>query len=94
MSGWHSKKLMSNDQQGTGIDITGMTREQFEILDAMWGFDTEEDLQEWQASLTLRQSQIVDSLIITILLEHFDRIIDLVPDYEIANEYLSKFRLH
>lgn len=94
MSGWHSKKLMSNDQQGTGIDITGMNREQFEILDAMWGFDTEEDLQEWQASLTLRQSQIVDSLIITILLEHFDRIIDLVPDYEIANEYLSKFRLH
>lgn len=94
MSGWHSKKLMSNDQQGTGIDITGMNREQFEILDAMWGFDTEEDLQEWQDSLTLRQSQIVDSLIITILLEHFDRIIDLVPDYEIANEYLSKFRLH
>lgn len=94
MSGWHSKKLMSNDQQGTGIDITGMNREQFEILDAMWGFDTEEDLQEWQASLTLRQSQIVDSLIITILLEHFDRIIDMDSDYEIANEYLSKFRLH
>lgn len=94
MSGWHSKKLMSNDRQGTGIDITGMTREQFEILDAMWGFDTEEELNEWQDSLTLRQSQIVDSLLIIILLEHFDRIIDIVPDYEIANQYLNKFRIH
>lgn len=94
MSGWHSKKLMSDDRQGTGMTIDALTAEQAELLNAMWGFEHEEDMQEWQASLTLRQSQIVDSLIVTILLEHFDRIIDMEPEYEIANEYLSKFRLH
>lgn len=93
MSGYRSKKLMSNDRRGRGIEITGLSMEQAELLDAMWGFENEEDLQEWQESLPLAQSQTVDSLILTILLEHFDRILDIEPDYAAANEYLSRFTL-
>jgi hypothetical protein len=59
----------------------------------MWSFQDEEDLQEWQESLPLAKSQIVDSLIVTILLEHFDRILDIEPDYAVANEYLGRFTL-
>jgi hypothetical protein len=93
MSGYRSKKLMSNDRQGQGIEIVGLNIEQAELLDAMWSFQDEEDLQEWQESLPLAKSQIVDSLIVTILLEHFDRILDIEPDYAVANEYLSRFTL-
>ena len=93
MSGWRSKKLMHNDQQGTAMSIDGLTIEQAELLEAIYGFKDEEFMREWQSMLTPRQSKIVDSLIITILLEHFDRIIDMDSDYELANEYLSKFRL-
>ena len=93
MSGYRSKKLMSNDRRGRGVEITGLNLEQAELLDAMWGFENEEDLQEWQESLSLAKSQIVDSLILTILLEHFDRVIDIEPDYTVANEYLSRFTL-
>jgi hypothetical protein len=73
MSGFRSKKLMSNDRHGRGIEIVGLNIEQAEI--------------------PLRQSQIVDSLILTILLEHFDRILDIEPDYTAAREYLSRFTL-
>jgi hypothetical protein len=67
---------------------------QVELLDAMWGFDTEEDLNEWQESLPLHLSQQVDSLILLVLLEQFDRLLLADADYSVANEYLAKFRLH
>ena len=69
MSGYRSKKLSSNSRDDRGLEITGLTLEQVELLDSMWGFDTEDDLVEWQESLPLRLSQQVDSLIILVLLE-------------------------
>ena len=94
MSGYRSKKLNSNSRNDKlAIEITGLTLEQVELLDAMWGFDTEEDLTEWQESLPLRQSQQVDSLVLLVLLEQFDRLLLLDDDYTMANEYLKKFRL-
>lgn len=94
MSGYRSKKLSSNDREDRGLEISGLTLEQVELLDAMWGFDTEEDLTEWQEGLPLRLSQQVDSLIILVLLEQFDRILNTEKDYTEANEVISKFRLH
>lgn len=94
MSGYRSKKLSSNERNERGIEITGLTLEQVELLDAMWGFETEEDLQEWQEGLPLRLSQLVDSLIILVLLEQFDRLLLIDKDYSQANDYLNKFRIH
>ncbi len=94
MSGYRSKKLSSNGREDRGIEITGLTIEQVELLDAMWGFDTEEDLNEWQESLPLRLSQQVDSLILMVLLEQFDRLLLADDDYTQANDYLNKFRIH
>lgn len=94
MSGYRSKKLSSNSRNDRGIEITGLTMEQVELLDAMWGFETEEDLQEWQEGLPLRLSQLVDSLIILVLLEQFDRLLLIDKDYSQANDYLNKFRIH
>jgi hypothetical protein len=94
MSGYRSKKLASQGREERGIEITGLTMAQVELLDAMWGFDTEEDLQEWQDSLPLHLSQQVDSLILLVLLEQFDRLLLLDNDYGVAADYLGKFRLH
>lgn len=94
MSGYRSKKLSSNERSDRGIEINGLTLEQVELLDAMWSFDTEEDLHEWQDSLPLRLSQQVDSLILLVLLEQFDRLLLLDDDYSQATDYLQKFRLH
>lgn len=94
MSGYRSKKLSSNERSDRGIEINGLTLEQVELLDAMWSFDTEEDLHEWQDSLPLRLSQQVDSLILLVLLEQFDRLLLLDEDYSQATDYLQKFRLH
>lgn len=94
MSGYRSKKLSSNERNERGIEITGLTLEQVELLDAMWGFETEEELQEWQDGLPLRLSQLVDSLIILVLLEQFDRLLLMDKDYSQANDYLNKFRIH
>lgn len=94
MSGYRSKKLSSNERSDRGIEINGLTLEQVELLDAMWSFDTEEDLHEWQDSLPLRLSQQVDSLILLVLLEQFDRLLLIDEDYSMATDYLQKFRLH
>lgn len=94
MSGYRSKKLSSNGREDRAIEITGLTLEQVELLDAMWGFDSEEELEEWQSSLPLRLSQLVDSLIVVLLLEQFDRLLLIDNDYTIANDYLNKFKLH
>lgn len=94
MSGYRSKKLSSAGREDRGIEITGLTLAQVELLDAMWGFDTEEDLAEWQDSLPLHISQQVDSLIVMVLLEQFDRLLMLDEDYAQATDYLNKFRLH
>ena len=94
MSGYRSKKLSSNSRDDRGLEITGLTIEQVELLDSMWGFNTEDDLVEWQESLPLRLSQQVDSLIILVLLEQFDRILNNENDYSEANEVISKFTLH
>ena len=94
MSGYRSKKLSSNSRQNQGIEISGLTIEQVELLDAMWSFDSEEDLQEWQEALPLKLSQQVDTLILLVLLEQFDRLLLLDDDYTQANNYLNKFRIH
>jgi hypothetical protein len=60
----------------------------------MWGFHTEEDLHEWQDTLTLNQSKTVDSLVVLILLEHFDRILNMENVFPEASEVISKFTLH
>ena len=94
MSGYRSKKLSSNSRDDRGLEITGLTLEQVELLDSMWGFEHADDLVEWQESLPLRLSQQVDSLIILVLLEQFDRILNIEKDYSEANEVISKFTLH
>jgi len=94
MSGYRSKKLSSNYDNENCISIDGLTIEQFELLSQMWGFHTEEDLHEWQDTLTLNQSKTVDSLVILILLEHFDRILNMENVFPEASEVISKFTLH
>ena len=94
MSGYRSKKLSSNYDNETCISIDGLTIEQFELLSQMWGFHTEEDLHEWQDTLTLNQSKTVDSLVVLILLEHFDRILNMENVFPEASEVISKFTLH
>jgi len=94
MSGYRSKKLSSNYDNENCISIDGLTIEQFELLNQMWSFHTEEDLHEWQDTLTLNQSKTVDSLVILILLEHFDRILNMENVFPEASEVISKFTLH
>jgi uncharacterized membrane protein YwaF len=94
MSGYRSKKLSSAGREDRGIEIAGLTLPQLELLDAMWGFDEEADLEAWQQSLPLHLSQQVDTLILLVLLEQFDRLLLLDDDYTMAADYLKKFRLH
>ena len=94
MAGYRSKKLSSAGREDRGIEITGLTLQQVELLDAMWGFDEEADLEAWQQSLPLHLSQQVDTLILLVLLEQFDRLLLLDDDYTMAADYLKKFRLH
>lgn len=94
MSGYQSKRSMSNDRQYQALGVIAMTAAQAELAMAMQVFSSTEALEQWQASLPLTQRQTVDSLIMTVMLEQFDHVLAMSDDYNQANQYLSKFRLN
>jgi hypothetical protein len=92
MTGFNSKRLMANSRN-TGIEITGLTREDCLLLDRMYGFDELEDLESWQATLRPALQRRVDDLIKMVLLAHLDKEMESVETFPEANDYLRKFRL-
>jgi len=92
MSGYQSKKIMAQTR-GTGIEITGLTREDCLLLDRMYGFVELEDLEAWQATLRPALQRRVEDLIKMVLLAHLDKEMESVERFPEANDYLRKFRL-
>ena len=82
------------DKSLGNVTLTNLTSEQCDLLDQMWEIDSRDDLDEWKEQLSLRQRQIVDSLILVLLLEHLDKVIDQDKEYADAKEVIGKFRLH
>lgn len=76
------------------ITLTNLTSEQCHLLDQMWEIESRDDLDDWKEKLSLRQRQLVDSLLIVLLLEHLDKAIDQDEERAEAKEVISKFRLH
>lgn len=82
------------DKSLGNVTITNLTSEQCFLLDQMWEIESRDELDDWKENLSLRQRQIVDSLIVVLLLEHMDKIIDQDKEYIEAKEVIGKFRLH
>lgn len=76
------------------VTLTNLTSEQCFLLDQMWEIESRDELDDWKENLSLRQRQLVDSLIVVLLLEHMDKIIDQDKEYIEAKEVIGKFRLH
>jgi hypothetical protein len=72
------------------IHITNLTKEQVELLDAMWSLDTLEEYEEWYDLLAEPQQAMANSLQRLLLLEVADQ---LMTDTTEATEYLQRFRL-
>jgi hypothetical protein len=86
---------MSKDKLSNGsITIDGLTQEQVILLNVMWTIETEEELYTWKEKLSLRQSKMVEALMVLILLEQLDADMIEEPDYSDASEILGKFTLH
>lgn len=82
------------DKSLGNVTLTNLTSEQCFLLDQMWEIESRDELDDWKENLSLRQRQIVDSLIVVLLLEHMDKIIDQDKEYNEAKEVIGKFRLH
>ena len=85
-----SKGKLSNGS----ITIDGLTQEQVILLNVMWTIETEEELYTWKDKLSLRQSKMVEALMVLILLEQLDADMIEEPDYSDASKILGKFTLH
>ena len=82
------------DKSLGNVTLSNLTSEQCFLLDQMWEIESRDELDDWKENLSLRQRQIVDSLIVVLLLEHMDKIIDQDKEYIEAKEVIGKFRLH
>ena len=82
------------DKSLGNVTLSNLTSEQCFLLDQMWEIESRDELDDWKEKLSLRQRQIVDSLIVVLLLEHMDKIIDQDKEYIEAKEVIGKFRLH
>ena len=82
------------DKSLGNVTLSNLTSEQCFLLDQMWEIESRDELDDWKENLSLRQRQIVDSLIVVLLLEHMDKIIDQDKENAEAKEVIDKFRLH
>jgi hypothetical protein len=92
MSGFRSKKLMAATKVA-GLTVDGLTFEDCQLLDRMWGFTDLEELESWQATLRPALQRRVDDLIRMVLLAHLDKELESVEKFPEANDFLRKFRL-
>ena len=70
------------------IIIKGLSTEQVEMLDIMWGLDSGDEFNDWIETLSkseLRMALILKELLLAYYLDEFNEI-------DIAKDYLEKFR--
>jgi hypothetical protein len=72
------------------IHIQGLTSEQVQILDMMWGIETEQDYKDWLGSITIEEAILAEQLKNLLVLALID---ESVEDYSTAKNYLKRFQL-
>lgn len=72
------------------IHIQGLTSEQVQILDMMWGIETEQDYKDWLDNITIEEAILAEQLKNLLVLALID---ESVEDYSTAKNYLKKFQL-
>ena len=73
------------------ITLTHLTSYQVEMLDHMWGLESMQEVEEWQATLSASDRVMSNTLMRLVVHEIVEELV--VEDLSLANEYLSKFRL-
>lgn len=73
------------------IQINGLTKEQCDMLDIIWSFQTKEDYVNWYDCLDENEQDMAGKLLILLALAMVDE--EDTGNYAEANAVLSKFRL-
>ncbi len=74
------------------IEINGLTKEQCDMLDIIWGFQYKEDYLNWFDCLDQREQDMANKLLVLLALAITDQ--EDAGVYPEANAVLSKFRLN
>lgn len=73
--------------------ITGLNKNQVEMLDMMWSFETQEELMLWMDTLTEKEVRQVQSLLELIRFELIEEQINKDGCFD-AIVYLQKYKLY
>jgi hypothetical protein len=73
------------------IHIDNLTEEQVEMLDIMWSFEMLDELEEWQATLSLRRRRMSEQLMSLVLIESLDQVLAEQKEFPEVKALLSKF---
>jgi hypothetical protein len=81
-----------NDRE---INIENLTEYQVEMLDIMWGMESQSEFESWYELLDKEDQVMADLLVRMIVIESVEQDVLLGSDpYKEANLVLSKFRLN
>lgn len=76
------------------MEFKGLTPEQAEMLEIMWGIDTREELLRWIDTLkTLKERRMAHSLLLLVVYEGLDEVVSQMESYPQAVEVLDRFML-
>lgn len=73
------------------ITLTNLTPHQVQLLDHMWGLESLEEVEEWMSTLSAKDRVTSRTLMTMVMHEIVEEL--AVEDLNLANDYLSKFRL-
>jgi hypothetical protein len=74
------------------ITINGLTDKQVAMLDIMWGLGSQEEFNDWVATLSTDDRELSEQLYWLLLIEIAES--DTDEDYTEANEVLKAFMLN
>jgi hypothetical protein len=74
------------------ITINGLTDKQVAMLDIMWGLGSQEEFNDWVATLSTDDRELAEQLYWLLLIEIAES--DTDEDYTEANEVLKAFMLN
>lgn len=71
------------------VQLTGLTQEQVELCDIIWGLETQEEIQSWFLTLTARQAREASNMFEMITLQLIDDIPNEELDLTVARELID-----
>jgi hypothetical protein len=74
------------------ITLDNITKRQKELLEIMWGIDSQEDLIEWTKTLDREDSNDVIILVELIKLELIEQVIESGNDFTEADDLINKIK--